>query len=204
MRSAEHQRRIDQINQWVNEYKAGDVEAGNKLIKQFEPFLAKQCNRWGRIYKGVHPWEHQMQEAQVIFFNLLNEYTVGGPAYFNVFIERKLPLRLRYFFIKEIKRRTKDLSHSDDMMLEEGLLGHSDDMEELITDLDNDDRLKDIYEALRNPDVLTDRERDMVIRHVIHNESHTSIAASYGLSRSRVSRIITNAIDKLRGEVRWR
>lgn len=204
-RSAEHQARIDQINLWVDEYKAGDVGAGDSLIRQFEPFLAKQCNRWGRIYKGVHPWEHQMQEAQVIFYNLLNEYTVGGPAYFNVFIERKLPLRLRYFFIKEIKRRTRDLSHSDDMMLDDGLIGHADDdIEGLIVGLDDNDRLKDVYEALGNPDILTDRERDMIIRHILHSESHTSIAASYGLSRSRVSRIITNALDKLKGEIRWR
>lgn len=203
MRSAEHQRNIDQINQWVQDYKNGDVEAGDKLIKQFEPFLKKQCNRWSEIYKGVHPWDHIMHEANIIFFNLLNEFTIGGPAYFNVFIERKLPLRLRYFFIKEIKRRQRDLSHSDEQLLDEGLVKSHDDIEDLVLNMDKNDKLKDIFKAL-NSDVITSRERDMVIRHILKGESHTSIAAMYNLSRSRVSRIIMGAIEKLQGEVKFR
>lgn len=203
-RSAEHQKRIDQINLWVQAFKDGDEDAGGYLIEQFTPFLKKQCKRWGDIYKGVHPWEHQFQEAQVIFYTLLGEYTVGGPAYFNVFIERKLPLRLRYFYIKEIKRRTRDLSHSDEQLAEGGLIGSSDDIGVLLLDLDNQKRLESIYLALANPDILTERERDMVTRNILKEESHESIATSYGISRSRVSRIVKRAIEALQLEVRYR
>jgi hypothetical protein len=203
MRSVEHQQRIDQINEWVRRYKDGDMESGNSVIRQFQPFLTKQSNRWNQIYKGVHPWEHIEHEAKVIFYNLLNEYTIGGTAYFNVFIERKLPLRLRYFFIKEIKRRQRDLSHSDEQMLDDGLVGSCNDIDDLIDDMHRRERLDSVYWALGDPDVLTDRERDMVIRNLLHSESHESIAAGYGISRSRVSRIIKQAIERLQGEVKY-
>jgi RNA polymerase sigma factor (sigma-70 family) len=203
-RTAEHQARIDQINIWVQEYKDGDVEAANKLIEQFKPFLAKQSNRWDKIYSGVHPWDHIMQEAMTIFFKLLGEYTIGGPAYFNVFIERKLPLRLRYFFIKEIKRRGRELSHSDEQMRDDNLIGSVDNIGDLVIAMGQNDRLKEIWDTLGRDDVLTDRERDMVIQNIIHEVSHEKIAAAYGISRSRVSRIIKKAIERLQEEVRYR
>lgn len=197
-RSEEHQHRIDQINEWVEQYKnGGDMDACTSVIKQFQPFIIKQSNRWNQIYKGVHPWDHVYHEANVIFLDLLNEYTIGGTAYFNVFIERKLPLRLRYFFIKEIKRRQRDLSHSDEQMLDDGLIGAHDNIEDLVDDMYNRQRLDSIYKAMNDPDILTDRERDMIERNLLKRESHESIAASYGISRSRVSRIVKQAIERL-------
>lgn len=200
----EHQRKIDQINEWVRRYKEeGDMEAGEALIAQFQPFILKQCNKYHRIYAGVHPWEHVVHEANTIFYMLLNEYTIGGDAYFNVFIQRKLPLRLRYFFIQEIKRRQRDLSHSEDQFIDYGLIGSRDDTEHLLDGIDQNEKLKEVLEVL-NSDAITDRERDMIIRNIIKGESHESIATSYGISRSRVSRIIKGAIEKIQGKVRYR
>jgi len=200
------QEQIDLVNRLVEEYKIqGNQESLVELMGEFDKYLKKQASRFCNYYKGVHSWETAVQEARVIFYNLVKEFTIGGDAYFTVYIQRKLPLRLRYFFIKEIKRRSRDLSYSDEQFKEKGLLGEApDEMNDVLEDIDNQKRLNEIYEALDNPDVLTDRERDMVIRNLIHQESHESIAREYGISRSRVSRIIKSAIEKLQYEVKWR
>lgn len=200
------QEQIDLVNRLVEEYKVrGNQESLVQLIEEFDKFLKKQASRFCNYYKGVYPWDVAVQEARVIFYDLVEEFTIGGDAYFTVYIQRKLPLRLRYFFIKEIKRRSRDLSHSDEQFKEKGLLGEApDEINDVLENIDNQKRLNEIYEALDNPDVLTDRERDMVIRNIIHQESHESIAREYGISRSRVSRIIKASIGKIQSEVKYR
>lgn len=197
---SEHQQKIDQINEWVRQYKEdGNNEAGERLLEQFHPLLIKLCNKLNKMYNGVHPWEHIIHEAQVMFIDLLNEYTIGGNAYFNVYIVRKLGFRLRYFFIKEIKRRTKYLSHSEEQFLDQGLMGSHDHIAEVAVSMEDQEQLDMIYDALDDDLLLNSRERDMVIRNVVRGESHESIAKEYNISRSRVSRIIKGALEKIRG-----
>lgn len=193
------QQRIDQINTWVADFKENDnMESAEFLVKQFEPFLLSTSNKLNKMYSGVHAWEHIVQEARVIFYDLLGEYTIGGVAYFNVYIQRKLPLRLRYFFIKEIKRRSKDLSHSEDQMTIEHLIEDYDNVDIAIDDMVVKQMLGDAYFALDQENVVSSREKDMILRNLMGGESHESIADDYKLSRSRVSRIIKNGLRKIR------
>lgn len=200
--SNEHRKRIDQINIWVSEYLVdGNREARDLLLAQFRPFLIRQSKKWDRYFSGVHPMDHIMHEAQIIFCNLLDEFTIGGTAYFNVYIQRKLPFRLRYFFVKEIRRRTRDLSHSDEQLadLDGGRMPTVEDCSTSVAErLDRASDVSRIMRVIDNNQTLNPRERQILIRHLLGGQSHEAIALIYGISRSRVSTIIKNAIAKIR------
>lgn len=194
------QKKIDKINELVAGYKDGEDGNAQILLSIFKPFLLKQCNKYNQFYPGVHQWTNIEQEAMIIFYDLLNEYTIGGVAYFNVFIVKKLPFRLRYFFIKEIKHRGKNLCHDDDQMLMHNLVSDDceiDQMMENFEDSENAKMIKDLIDS----DLLNDRERDMLLKNIIQGMSHENIALGYGISRSRVSKIIGNSLKKIRKEL---
>lgn len=139
----------------------------------------------------------------IIFYNLVKEYTIGGSAYFTVYIQRKLPLRLRYFFTKEIKRRDKMLCHSNEQFAEKNLLGSDDGIMDIVVEnVLSEDRM-DTLGTLFTLDILTEREKDMINKKFILEHSYTSIAKEYGISRSRVSKVIGNAIEKIQENVRY-
>lgn len=197
------QEQIDHINSLVQQYHDGDNTCMDALLEEFDAYLNKQTTALFKYYAGVHVWEHVKQEACVIFYNLVNEYTIGGDAYFTVYIQRKLPLRLRYFFTKEIKRRDKVLSHSDEQFLDKNLLGIADDHVDTIVNDDVDKaRLCDIVDVISG-DILNEREKDMLSKRYIDNMSFTDISIEYGISRSRTSKIIRNAILKIQENVRY-
>ena len=193
------QRKIDEINELVAGYKEGHVQNAQTLLEIFRPFLLKQCNKYNQLYPGVHNWSNVEQEAMIIFRDLLDEYTVGGRAYFNVFVMRKLPFRLRYFFIKEIKHRGKNLCHEEDQMLMHNLISEDNEIEDFINDIEDKENVRIIVELIES-DLLNDRERDMVKQNIIGMKSHEKIAQGYGISRSRVSKIIGNSIKKIKKE----
>lgn len=194
------QRKIDKINELVAGYKDGEMGNAQTLLHIFKPFLLKQCNKYNQLYPGVHNWINIEQEAMVIFYDLLNEYTIGGVAYFNVFITKKLPFRLRYFFIKEIKHRGKNLCHEEDQMLMHNLVSEDCGINKMMENLEDSENAKMIV-GLIESDLLNDRERDMLLKNVLQGMSHEKIAQGYGISRSRVSKIIGNSLKKIRKEL---
>lgn len=198
------QEQIDHINNLVEQYLVHeDEEALADLLEEFDAFLSKQATSLFKYYQGVHQWEHVKQEAMIIFYNLVKEYTIGGSAYFTVYIQRKLPLRLRYFFTKEIKRRDKMLCHSNEQFAEKNLLGTGDDIIDMVVDSVMNEARMDIIGTLFALDILTEREKDMIHKKFILEHSYTSIAKEYGISRSRVSKVIGNAIEKIQENVRY-
>lgn len=219
-RTPEHQKEIDDINEHVRLYlEEGQEDSLEWLILQFEPFLKSQTTRYCRQYAGVFSWEQAMQEARIIFMDLVNEFTIGGTAYFNVYMQKKLPRRLWYQFSKEIKRRSRTLSHSDEQMAnlhtydgiylvkedrqrlietEDLRLTEQDFEDHLIEDMETAAKLEAINQCLFDEALLTEREREMFIRSVINKEEQASIAEDWGIKRSRVSRIVAIAIDKIK------
>jgi len=197
-------KKIDQINEWVRLYKEeGDEDARVSVLNQFRPFVLKMSNKFNKMYPGVHPMDAIIHEAQIIFCALLDEYIIGGRAHFNVLIERKLPFRLRYFFIKEIKRRQRFLSHSDEQLqyLESPALVVGDRTDEVIKSMDDRQDYEDILLVISDRRIVTEREADILTMHLIQGKSHGEIADQYGISRSRVSRIIKRTIGKIRHEL---
>ena len=196
------QTKIDYINELVRQYKEEDNKEAREILVEdvFKPFILSQCEKWNKLYPGVHNFEAIKQEARCLFINLLDEYTIGGTAYFNVFIERKFPLRLRYFFVKEIKHRGRNLCHDEQQILAKyDGFAESDDITDLIDNEDINDK-KNMIMGLVNSDLLNDRERDMLMQNM-SGKSHQTIADEYGISRSRVTKIISNALKKIKTEV---
>jgi len=200
------QEQIDKINDLVYDFKVnGNMESAEKLLMEFDSYLKKQTHKLFSYYQGVYPWDHAFHEAQLIFYQLLTEYTIGGDAYFTVYIQRKLPLRLRYFFAKEIKRRTRNLSHSDEQFIKKRLIKDTEDViQKIEDDIVNSEKLQEILDVINDGKTLTDRERDMLLSSIVNQESHQSISERYGISRSRVSRIIKASIEKIQSEVKYR
>lgn len=198
------QKQINKINRLVKEFKDNDnMESAEQLLIEFDAYLKKQTHRLRTYYKGVHSWEHALHEAQTIFYELLTEYKIGGNAYFTVYIQRKLPLRFRYFFVKEIKRRTRELSHSDEQFKEKRIMGDTGDiMQDVIDNIDDKGKLRDILDVINDGITLTDREKDMLLSSIINQESHEQISQRHGISRSRTSRIIKKAIEKVQKQVK--
>lgn len=203
--ASEKQQKIDMINGWVRSYKEdGDREARVSLLAQFHPFVLQQSKKFDGLYSGVHPWEHVVHECQIIFSDLLDEFTIGGTAYFNVYIMRKLPFRLRYFFVKEIRRRQKYLSHSDEqfMVMDEGAMPSvADHADDVVRDVDKGDDLLRVMEVINDGFTITAREKSILLTHLFEKKSHEQIATIHGVSRSRISTIIKNTILKIRKEL---
>ena len=196
----EHQEKIDLINSLVKNYKLeGDLEAGEKVILMFKPFLLKNCEKYNKLFPNVHPWTSIEQESMIIFHQLMNEYTIGGTAYFNVFIMKKLPFRLRYFFIKEIKHRMKNLCHGEEQFAQYNLQDNTMPCEVMIDNMEDEEHLEMIH-GLINSDLLNDREREMLMLNM-DGMNHDKIADKYGISRSRVTKIIGNVLKKIRKEI---
>ncbi|AZS49253.1 sigma-70 family RNA polymerase sigma factor [Bacillus phage vB_BpsS-140] len=200
------QNQIDKCNMLVENYKInGDQQARLDLLAEFDAYIKKQVGRWSNYFKGVHPYEHSYHEARIIFCELLDEFTIGGTAYFTVYIQRKLPLRFRYFFIKEIRRRQRDLNHNDEQLdrLEEMVIDDEDNgIEEMLSLMVQNQKLQEVYDAMKK--ALSDREIDMVNSHLLNGETQRSIASRYGISRSRVSNTIKLAIEKIQLNVIYR
>ena len=197
------QQRIDRMNALMVEFKNGDITAFDDLLEMFDRFLEKQVTRWSKIYQGVLSRADAKHEAMLILFALFKEYDPDGPAYLTVLIERKLPLRLRYCFIKEIRRRQRDLSHS------------SEQMESVITDFEDPDFLEfsdieekkkelghihNVIKELREEKFMSDRDYEIYMLCYQKEMTHKDIAVEVGLSRSRVSRII----NKMTKEIQYR
>lgn len=195
----EQQEKIDLINKLVEDYKVnGNVEAGEKVIKMFKPFLLLNCKKYNQLFPNVHEWSSIEQESMVIFHQLMDEYTIGGTAYFNVFIQRKLPFRLRYFFIKEIKHRTKNLCHGEEQFAQYRL-EDNETLDNMLEDMEDRKNLLMIKELIES-DLLNDREREMLMANM-RGISHEVIAKAHGISRSRVTKIIGNVIRKIKKEI---
>ena len=196
-----NQETIDHINCWVKEFKEDNSkEAATKLLEQFEPLIYKTCNRLRSFYNDVYPQDEVEQEARVIFYDLLCEYTIDGRAYFNVYMQRKLHLRLRYFFTKEINRKKKFIDMEDSAM--EEVSDNYSPHELYVDEIDKQEVLEEVLMAIDNREILSEREASMVHSHFIEELSHQQIADSHEISRSRVSRIIKKAVDRLQEEVK--
>ena len=195
----EQQEKIDLINKLVEDYKLrGDMKAGEQVIAMFKPFLLKNCQKYDKLFPNVHEWASIEQEAMVIFHQLMDEYTIGGTAYFNVFIMKKLPFRLRYFFIKEIKHRTKNLCHGEDQFAQYNLQDY-DTIDCMFDEAEDRENLMMIKELIKS-DLLNDREREMLMLNM-NGKSHDEIAKQYNISRSRVTKIIGNILKKIKKEI---
>ena len=221
MLKPEHQKQIDDINNHVERYLVDGEEGSLEwLIEQFQPFLKSQVTHYMRKYPGVLKRPEAMQEALCIFMDLTNEYTIDGVAYYNVYLQRKLPRRLWYKFQQEIKRRSRTLSHSDDQMknlhtyqgnvfsvedcrgmVDPADLVQPDFSDDVISRMEQKELFTQIVEIINDSDVLTEREREMFVRSVIYNEEQASIAGDWGVKRSTVSRIITKATNKLKDAI---
>lgn len=197
------QAQIDHINYLVEQYKVyGDAEACEELFQIFHPFILKHCNILNKLYSGVFPWPDIKHQANLIFYDLINEYQIGGDAYFNVFIQRKFHFRLRYVFVKEIKHRTRHLCHNDEQFLQYNMVDDNNTEMQVMDGLYNQDRerLKIIAELL-DGDLLTEREKHMLQLSIFEQKGHKEIGEIYGISRSRTTRIIRDSLNKLQREV---
>lgn len=201
-RNQSSQARIDRINELVRRYKLeGDEDARIQLLEEFHPFLLKHSRRLYSMYYDIHPWDDVIHEAQIIFCKLLDEFIIGGDAYFNVYMERKLPLRLRYFFTQEIEHRKRNFVWDNDKIKEHSQFSTVDYADSLIDRLDTHKQFAEIMRIMRDSNKINDREIDMLMKHVVHGKTHQEIAAEYNISRSRVSHIIRRVITKIRKEL---
>lgn len=196
----EQQEKIDLINKLVEDYKVrGDNKACEQIIEMFKPFLLKNCKKFNDLFPGVHEWETIECEAMMILYQLIDEYTIGGTAYFNVFIMKKLPFRLRYFFIKEIKHRTRNLCHEEEQFMQYDTADVTLDLDVMFENVEDKQHLKMIKELVES-DLLSDRDREMLALNM-NGKSHDEIAKQYGISRSRVTKIIGNILRKIKKEI---
>ena len=203
MKQVATKKQIDHINDLVEKFKEKqDEQACAELLQIFRPFIIKHCKILNKLYSGVFTWADIEHQANLIFYDLLDEYEIGGPAYFNVLLQRKFHFRLRYVFVKEIKHRTRNLCHNGDQLLQYNLIDDNNTEMQVMDALYNRDRerLKIIAELMES-DLLTDRECHMIRLNIFEGKDHKEISEIYGISRSRTTRVIRNALNKLQREV---
>ena len=216
---AEREAEIEAVNQHVERYKDGDKEAMSWLIEQFMGFLKSQTRRYCKKYPGVFSWEEGLHEAKSIFYDLCEEYTIGGVAYFTVYIQRKLPRRLWYRFSREITRRRKWRSQSPEQLAGLGsydgvFINPEDRMRaidcddlpmtsrSLADDVENkcirEQYLSQAFDALWDPDILEDDAREAFSRVVMNLEPIKDVARDLGLRQVEVAKLIEQSTKTLR------
>ena len=203
MKQVATKEQINHINELVRQFKEeNNGQACAELLQIFRPFILKHCKILNKLYSGVFTWADIEHQANLIFYDLLNEYEIGGPAYFNVLIQRKFHFRLRYVFVKEIKHRTRNLCHSGEQLLQYNLIDDNNTETQVMNTLYNKDRerLKIIAELMES-DLLTERECHMIKLNIFEGKDHKEIGETYGISRSRTTKVIRNALNKLQKEI---
>ena len=187
---------INTINELVAAYKQQrNPQIMAELLKQFMPLIFKYSKIYAKQYVGVHEWQHVVHEAQVMFCELVDEYIIGGSAYFTVFVERKLPFKLRYFFVKEIRRRTVYLSHSWEQIESMNLPSNNGSIFDGVI---AKEQAQAIWAIMQDRSVINKREFDILFRCFWNQASHQKIADMYNISRPRITQIVRVALQKIK------
>lgn len=216
-------KKIDRINDLVEIVQHGNAGESNEnleiLLSMFHPMILKLCSKWSKYFNdeshNIIPWNILISDAQYWFiYYTRDKYTIDGQATYNKFIQDHMDQRIRYLYEMEIRYRNKhifpdpdkNLGNDDMDMLDKVIYNYSDKFDERdMTDdiIDREEReaitklAHTMMEYINNRRYFSDRESFIFHQCLIEGRTHQDISEEMGISRARVSQIMTRIRNKM-------
>jgi len=217
--------KIDHINELVDRVQQlNDNSAMDSLLKLFHPLILKLCNTWARYFDdeshNLKPMDQLITDTQYwMWYYTKYKYIVNGPATYNNFIRKHLTQRIRFMFEQELKYRKNiimpdpdknDISGSNRETFDDVIYNYSsmvvhDSIDDKLIEKEMEDYIKsvanNIISLVNNKQLFNSRELDIFNECIYNSKTHTDMARELGISRTRVSQMISKIKAKIRTNI---
>lgn len=188
---------IQRINQLVTQAQQGDTEAMEALLVTFNDLILFISNKYFVNNKDLVTFDDVHSFVQSMFTQLtLVDYTIGGRAYYNVFVRRMLNMRTLDFIERLIRYKKRHRPIIEECIMDE----LNDPCAETQDDTINRLHAQDVCQVVSVFISQTYSERDVNMFYDFSLEcmSYSELSVKYGLSVCRVSSIV----GRIRSEVK--
>lgn len=188
---------IQKINSLVEQAQQGDNDAMEELLVMFESLILFITNKFFVNNKDIVTFDDVHTFVRSMFVQLtLVDYTIGGRAYYNVFVRRMLSMRTLDFIERLIRYKKKHRPIIEECIEDE----INDPCAETLDDIINRLHAQDLCKVIASfiDQTYPERDTQMFYDFSAFNMSYGDLSAKYGLSVCRVSSIV----GRIRADVR--
>lgn len=170
----------------------------DRHIEDWVPVLQKFIYSFIRNYYNIDTPDDLYQICWIACLRAIKVFDITKGVCFTTFLGRCMRNELLMYY-RKIQKHAKVISLES--IVSEDTDGHILELQEILgsTELDSDLKANGlevtINEYINNQ---TDRDKDILIRYILKEETQKTIAASIGVSQSYVSRIIKKHINKIK------
>lgn len=195
---------INQINTWVALAQEGDVPAMERLLSTFESLIKSTAKKYYDNNRHLITWDEILRFCESSFVELtIQSYTIGGQAYYNVYVKRMLNFRTLYYIEQIIRHRSRNVILTDDQpSIDAYLPNHQNDDIDKIVEYE---ARKDVLKRCMGRMYALFSGRDCAIFNDYFfngEDSYQKLSIKYGLSEPRISGIINTIKTDLRENIK--
>lgn len=188
--------KVMSIKDFADTYFTSNVE--DRHIEDWVPVLEKFIYGFIRNYYNIDTRDDLYQICWIACLKAIKVFDITKGICFTTFLGRCMRNELLMYY-RKIQKHTKVISLEN--AISEDTDGHTLELQEILgsTELENDliaNRLESTINEYINNQV--GRDKDILIRYILKEETQKTIAASIGMSQSYVSRIIKKHINKIK------
>lgn len=188
--------KVMSIQDFANTYFTSKVE--DRHIDDWVPVLQKFIYSFIRNYYNIDTSDDLYQICWIACLKAIKVFDITKGVCFTTFLGRCMRNELLMYY-RKIQKHTKVISLEN--AISEDTDGHILELQDILgsTELENDliaNRLEStINEYINNQ---TGRDKDILVRYILNEETQVTIANKIGVSQSYVSRIIKKHIKKIK------
>lgn len=188
--------KVMSIQDFANTYFTSKVE--DRHIDDWVPVLQKFIYSFIRNYYNIDTPDDLYQICWIACLKAIKVFDITKGVCFTTFLGRCMRNELLMYY-RKIQKHTKVISLEN--AISEDTDGHILELQDILgsTELENDliaNRLEStINEYINNQ---TGRDKDILVRYILNEETQVTIANKIGVSQSYVSRIIKKHIKKIK------
>ena len=189
---------IAEINRRVALSQDGDNESMEWLLRQFEALIVSVTKKFYIGHANLISWEELYVWSRSEFTKLtLHDYTIGGPAYYNVFVKRMLSIRALDKIERLMRDQNRNVLVGDPSVLDALSPCVDDNTDAIIARLD----AKSLVDTMLDHILNNYTKFDYDIFHAyffLPEQNYKTISAMFGISETRV----VNRISTIKKDLR--
>lgn len=171
--------------------KEGNKVAIEKVHEQYQPLIKQLANKYAKGTK-LFDFEDLVQVGNIGLIKALEGYD-PAKSRFMTYAWYGVSNHLKEYVRKDTKVRAKSLEKDED---DNPLEVEDQQVESPSSRSEKGEQLAGLKKAIES---LSDREKEVIQRHVMGGETLSSLGDEWGVSKVRVQQIGTKALEKLRG-----